>query len=288
VDASVSLVLETALRVIGVPGPYRGLQPLSGGCISRAFRVETGTGSVFVKTAAGSADMFLRECQGLEALAQAGSSLRIPRVLGCHAASDGTAVLALEYLEPGPPAWEELGRGLAKLHHAQGPDFGFHQDTFIGATPQENGWMKDWAAFYSERRVGALIQKLEHTGSLSGVERKIYDRLLEKIPGLLAHNPTPSLLHGDLWSGNFLSTTQGPALIDPAVYFGDREAEWAMMRLFGGFPETVLEAYREVSPLPPDWRERQPLYQLYHLLNHQLLFGGSYGAQALSAAKRYL
>jgi fructosamine-3-kinase len=120
------------------------------------------------------------------------------------------------------------------------------------------------------------------------VERKIYDRLLEKIPGLLAHNPTPSLLHGDLWSGNFLSTTQGPALIDPAVYFGDREAEWAMMRLFGGFPETVLEAYREVSPLPPDWRERQPLYQLYHLLNHQLLFGGSYGAQALSAAKRYL
>jgi protein-ribulosamine 3-kinase len=110
---------------------------------------------------------------------------------------------------------------------------------------------------------------------------------MKRLPDLLGHAPIPSLLHGDLWNGNFLATTRGPALIDPAVYFGDREADLAMMRLFGGFPETVFAAYREAWPLPPGWKEREPIYRLHHLLNHQLLFGGAYGAEALTAARKY-
>ncbi len=235
-------------------------------------------------------DFFLREREGLTALSGAGSSLLFPKVLELSQSKTGGA-LVLELLESSPPApaaWEALGRGLAELHRRTETRFGFPTDNYIGLTPQENGWMGNWGDFFAERRIAPLVNRLERAGALSAPEAKMYARLLEKIPALLAHAPPASLLHGDLWIGNFLATPQGPALIDPAVYYGDRETEWAMMNLFGGFSEAAFAAYQEDWPLPGDWRERQPLYQLYHLLNHQLLFGGGYGAQALTAARQYL
>ena len=118
-------------------------------------------------------------------------------------------------------------------------------------------------------------------------ELKIYEKLVDKMPDLLAHSTIPSLIHGDLWSGNYIHSMNGPALIDPACYYADREMELGMMQLFGGFSRTVWEAYQEEFPLPGHWQERIPLYQLFHVLNHYLLFGGSYGSQALSIAKKY-
>jgi fructosamine-3-kinase len=246
--------------------------------------------------------MFEREREGLEALAGAGagSGLKIPEVVAlsppgpsAQSARPAPPILVLEYLAPAPAgsserAWEELGRGLAALHRKSAEGFGFYSDNYCGLTPQENAWSKDWAGFYGDRRIGVLVKRLEKEGKLEVRETAVFRKLRDRLPALLDQGPAPSLLHGDLWSGNFLSSDQGPALIDPAAYYGDREAEWGMMLLFGGFPGRVLDAYQEAWPLPQGWRERLPLYQLYHLLNHFLLFGGGYGGQALQVAARYL
>jgi fructosamine-3-kinase len=201
--------------------------------------------------------------------------------------------MVLEYLEPdadGPSAqtWESLGRGLAQLHRSGETRFGFDRDNFCGLTLQENDWADDWAAFYGRRRIGALVQRLSRRGDLPPEHLADYGKLVDRLPALLAHRPVPSLIHGDLWSGNFLAAARGSALVDPACSFSDRECEWGMMTLFGGFPDRVLDAYQEAWPLPPGWRDRQGLYQLYHLLNHFLLFGGSYGGQALGLARKFL
>ncbi len=281
--------LAAALRACGLRPPYRQARILSGGCISRMVAVETGDGSVCVKTGGGEApDFFLREREGLEALARAGSSLRFPRVFGHCDAAQGPSWLALEYLAPGPPDWEALGRGLAELHRFCENRYGFYTDNYLGATPQENGWSTEWGEFFATRRIAALVRRLDRAGALTWPEQDTFTRLLDKIPHLVGHRPAASLIHGDLWNGNHLPSLFGPTLIDPAVSFSDREADWAMLRLFGGFPDTVFEAYQETWPLPSDWKDRLALYQLYHLLNHQLLFGGGYGAQALASARRYL
>lgn len=287
--------------------------PLSGGSINRAFRLETSAGPFFCKwNPGGPRDMFALEREGLQALADSGTSLVVPRVVAlgprymdsppCPEAA-ASPVLVLEWLAPaagnpgrGSGIWEALGRGLAELHRRGSESFGFPHDNYCGLTPQENGWSGDWPAFWGERRIGALARRLERAGSWGPREATVFHKLRERLPRLLSHSPKPSLLHGDLWSGNFIASHRGPALVgegspcivDPAAYFGDREAEWAMLLLFGGFPEAVLDAYQESWPLPAEWRERLPLYQLYHVLNHALLFGGGYGAQALRIASRYL
>jgi protein-ribulosamine 3-kinase len=305
--------LEDALRAAGLPEPYQLLNVVSGGCINDCFAVETGTGPVFVKRNADAPPgFFAAEKAGLEALATARTSLVIPRVLGLHASTlrpvrqahgrqaqgdaglsastpaAGRSTLILEWLEPARAdkgMWETLGRGLAELHRHTGDAFGFPEDNYLGATPQPNGWKKDWGVFFVERRIGYLAGLLYRSGTLTVETLRVYNTLLEKLPGLLAHNPSASLLHGDLWNGNCLATTRGPALIDPAAHYGDRECDLAMMRLFGGFPKTVFDAYREAWPLEKGWEEREPLYRLYHLLNHQLLFGEPYGARALDEAR---
>ncbi len=209
------------------------------------------------------------------------------------AAAAGPAVLVLEYLEsdadgPSRKTWQDLGRGLAEMHRAPEERFGFDRDNYCGLTAQDNAWNGDWVGFYRERRLGALVDRLAKRGDLEMAERRDYDKLLDRLPELLAHQPESSLIHGDLWSGNFLATVSGPALVDPAAYCADREAEWGMMLLFGGFPDAVLGAYQEVWPLPEGWRERMPLYQLYHVLNHFLLFGDGYGMQAIGIARNFL
>jgi protein-ribulosamine 3-kinase len=297
--------LEAAFRDSGRPIPALvGLDAVPGGSINQTFQLRASTGVYFCKwNPTAPPGFFRREAEGLAALSATGARLRIPKVIAVAPDSPETAppqvtparkpgLLVLEYLEsdvdgPSKQTWEELGRGLAAMHRAPEDRFGFDRDNFCGLTPQENAWSGDWAGFYRDRRLGALIHRLEQRGDLGTAELHDYARLLDRLPDLLGHGPRPSLIHGDLWSGNFLAAAAGPALVDPAAYCADREAEWAMMLLFGGFPDTVLDAYQEIWPLPEGWRERIPLYQLYHVLNHFLLFGGGYGVQAIRIARNF-
>jgi fructosamine-3-kinase len=165
--------------------------------------------------------------------------------------------------------WAALARMLAKLHRATGPRFGWHRDNWIGATPQINGWRDDWARFFLECRIEpqlALARK-------NGYSIEFSSNLLKN------HQPQPSLLHGDLWSGNAGFIEEGPVIFDPAVYYGDREADLAMTELFGGFPARFYDAYNEVFPLPAGYETRKHFYNLYHLLNHLNIFGAGYLAQ---------
>ncbi|WPP50650.1 fructosamine kinase family protein [Catalinimonas niigatensis] len=266
---------------------------LGGGCINHASKAKTDQGNFFIKwNAQGPEDMFLREAECLEALADAQSELHIPKVyLKTAPKEDLPAVLVTEFLEPATGSTsqqdEVLGRGLAQIHQYQKDAFGFDHDNYCGATPQQNDWHSEWVAFFRDQRIGFLLNLIEKSRGISKDEKKVYDQLLDHLPKWIGHQPAASLNHGDLWSGNFMYTAQGPALIDPASYFADREFDLAMMGMFGGFSNRVWESYQEAYPLPSEWKERHDLYMLYHYLNHYYLFGGSYGQQALNIARKY-
>jgi fructosamine-3-kinase len=197
----------------------------------------------------------------------------VPRVLAVE-----PGVLVLEHLELTRDGdYAALGRMLAQLHRAKGERFGWPRDNFIGLGDQPNGWSDDWAEFFLEKRLKPQAAKCGLSGQLPDVR------------GILAgHRPAPSLLHGDLWSGNTGFTADGPVIFDPAVYYGDREADLAMTELFGGFPREFYSAYREDFPLDQGYERRKHLYNLYHLLNHLNLFGGQYLQQVRAALAYFL
>jgi fructosamine-3-kinase len=161
--------------------------------------------------------------------------------------------------------WAALGQMLAKLHRQTGPRFGWHRDNWIGATPQVNGWRDDWSEFWQECRIRPQLELARKNGFS-----------LPEPPRLKNHQPQASLLHGDLWSGNAGFIEKGPVIFDPAVYYGDREADIAMTELFGGFPARFYDAYNEAFPLPAGYETRKHFYNLYHLLNHLNIFGAGY------------
>lgn len=224
------------------------------------------------------------EAEGLRALAACGAIV-VPRVLDIGTRG-GTAFLVTTRLDFGEaPRGAAMGRALACLHRVpQGAQYGWHRDNFIGAAPQVNGWDRDWAAFFRDRRLRPQLLRAA-SYRLRGA-----DTLLEAVPDLLRdHAPPASLLHGDLWSGNAAMLASGePAIFDPAVYVGDRETDLAMTRLFGGFDASFYRAYQEEWPLPPGHEARGAVYNLYHLLNHLNLFGASYRAQAQATIDRLL
>ncbi len=286
--------LERALGLaLGQPDVrVLGLHPLAGGCISPAAWVESSAGRFFAKwSTSGPPDQLEREADGLRALARAGSGLVVPRVLWASAPThDAPALLVTTYLATRAPRAgddEALGRGLATLHATRAPRFGFDVASFCGTTRQDNPWEETWADFYARRRLAPLLAALARERGLGGAQRRLLERVQERVPALVAENARPALIHGDLWSGNVLWSERGPGLCDPACAYADREMEFGLVTLFGGFAERFWRAYDEALPLPAGWRERNGLYQLYHLLNHQLLFGGGYGAQALALARRY-
>ena len=266
---------------------------MGGGCINHASRLETTEGIFFLKwNASCAADMFAREAEGLNELAEAaGDQLRIPRIICSKDVDQTPGFIVLEFLKEGSSGNsddEKLGRGLAHIHRFGGDYFGFQHDNYCGSTPQRNSHKNSWLEFFRDNRLQNIIKLIVKQRVLSVTDRHIYDRLLDRLPSLIPDMSTPSLIHGDLWSGNYLFTTTGPALIDPAAYYADREMEFAIVTMFGGFSIRFFSAYNEAFPLSSDWRERNRLYQLYHILNHYYLFGGSYGSQALSVAKSYL
>lgn len=281
-DAGFWDALAGELRAAGLGAGIRRAQAVGGGCIHRAERVEMEDGRRLLvkRNDAACAPMFAAEAEGLAELARP-RALRVPRALA-HGTAAAEAYLALEYLEltdgPGdPPAF---GRALARLHATTAEAFGWHRDNYIGETPQPNGWCDDWTRFWRECRLGHQLALAERDGHRSLAARG--RRLLEQLDALLdGHRPVPSLLHGDLWAGNHGYGHDGVAAIfDPAVYYGDREAELAMTELFGGFPRAFYRAYAETWPLGDGYPVRARLYNLYHVLNHAHLFGGGYAGQA--------
>jgi fructosamine-3-kinase len=285
---------EELRRCLGDPDlRLRGVHPAGGGCIHEAARLSTSRGDFFAKWNERVApDAFLREADGLRALRSASSPLVIPQVLSASEPRPGRpAFILMEHLPAaGQGARDEaaLGRGLAEIHRRRGEAFGFPVTTYCGPTPQDNRSTSSWVEFYGERRLRRLGDLLEAEGRFGASERRLLERLRERLPSLLPEAPPPSLLHGDLWSGNVLFSERGPALVDPACAYADRELEFGITTLFGGFSERFFAAYDEAWPLTAGWRERNGLYQLYHLLNHFLIFGGHYGPQALSVVRRYL
>jgi protein-ribulosamine 3-kinase len=199
--------------------------------------------------------------------------------------------LVMEYLENNRSAFnadEKLGRGLAKIHQYTNAQFGFYNHNYCGATLQNNSLKSNWAEFFRDNRLQFLLNLVEKERPLPASEMGIFEKLLGRIEGLLPKESLPVLIHGDLWSGNYMISAKGPALIDPASYYADREMEFAIMTMFGGFSQRFYDAYNEVNPLPVDWKQRNSLYQLYHVLNHYYLFGGGYLQQAMQIAKNYI
>ena len=205
---------------------------------------------------------------------------------------EGSALL-LEAIEPAPRRsgyWRDLGRALAHQHRAPSPNnlFGFQEDNFIGSTPQINSWHADWPAFFAEHRLAPQIElarnrHLADTAMVRGVER-----IMQNIASLLRSAPPPAILHGDLWSGNVMTDeTGGGVLIDPAIYWGDCEADLAMTELFGRFSSEFYAGYHEINPIDTGYPHRRDLYNLYHILNHLNLFGSGYASHARTLIKQF-
>jgi protein-ribulosamine 3-kinase len=279
-DAALRAGLATLLQSEVLSAPALRVE---GGCINRCFRYETSRGAVFVKVAAeDSIEIFETEAAGLQALRDA-NAVRVPQVHGVGAV-EGQALLVLEWIDlkrATPRSDAKLGEQLAIQHRVTKPLFGFKRNNFIGRTAQTNLWSRDWLNFWRERRFEAQLN-LAETKCADGDFMERAALLSALMDGFFtSYLPVASLLHGDLWSGNYASDSTGaPLIFDPAVYYGDRECDLAMTRLFGGFGGEFYAAYKTAWPLDDGWQQRVALYNLYHVLNHHNLFGGAYLAQA--------
>jgi fructosamine-3-kinase len=253
-------------------------QRVAGGDINSAWLIESIPYKYFVKINDATLYplMFEKEAQGLDALKHF-SSFRIPAVMK-HGHIETHQYLILEWLEEkntSPNDQMEAGKKLAFLHQVSDGQFGWSADNYIGSLPQVNKQHRSWSVFYSECRIMPMVQKLYDQQKLQGKDLDNAESFCQQLHSLFPEEP-PSLLHGDLWSGNFMSTTQGPAIFDPSVYYGHREIDLAMTKLFGGFDESFYAGYQEIFPLEKGWKERLNYAQLYPLLVHAVLFNGNY------------
>jgi fructosamine-3-kinase len=287
--AAIAERLSAQLRERLEPRPAASVH---GGCINECFKWQRSSGFLFVKLAEDARRSMLEaEAAGLEELAAA-QAVRVPRVLAVGSAG-GRAYLALEWIELSPGSsgstQARLGEQLARQHRKTAERFGWHRDNTIGSTPQINTPAMSWPEFFRDARLRYQL-RLAERNACGGRLQERGAQLLDRIAEFFAdHRPVPSLLHGDLWGGNAAADEHGaPVLFDPAVYYGDREADLAMTRLFGGFSPAFYSAYEAAWPLPASAGSRVDLYNLYHVLNHLNLFGGGYLRQAESMIDRLL
>jgi protein-ribulosamine 3-kinase len=275
----------------GIPFIVEKVASIGGGCINRTYRVEGSGRQFFVKlNNADALAMFEAEAAGLKEI-RGSQSLRAPAPL-CWGTNSMEAWLVLEYLEmkdAGRSGASAFGQKLAAMHRFSSQKFGWVRDNTIGSTTQMNKFSTGWTEFWRERRLGYQLQLARANGYTGGLQKQgeqLMERLVYFFPG---PQPSPSLLHGDLWAGNYSFDDSGqPVVYDPAVYYGDRETDIAMTELFGGFANSFYAAYREAYPLEPEYETRKTLYNLYHILNHLNLFGRSYLRQAEQMLGRLL
>lgn len=268
-------------QATGQPFQAKQRRSVAGGCINSGYAVSDGQQTYFVKlNQAVQIAMFEAEAAGLDEMV-ASATIRVPKPI-CWGTIDSSAYLVLEWLDlsrGGGSAWAEMGRQLAAMHRTTSMSgFGWKMNNTIGSTPQINSWTTDWVDFWVTHRLGFQFKLANRRGGHFPKQ----ERLLEAIPVLLdGHKPQPSLVHGDLWSGNAAITNAGePTIFDPATYYGDREVDLAMTELFSGFPDDFYRGYHAVFPVDSGYQHRKTLYNLYHILNHFNLFGGSYESQA--------
>ena len=266
-------ILDTQSHVSG--GDINNAAVFSGGC-DRQFFVKRNT--------ADKLDMFAAEAEGLASLAET-KAIRVPEVIGVGEGA-GESYIVMEYIHTGSGNADshiQFGRQLAQLHRYTAAEHGWHRDNTIGSTPQSNTPNRDWLHFFREQRLGFQVELAQRKGLDSTVLKKA-NRLLSGLEFYFEdYQPEASILHGDLWSGNYaFDSSNAPIIFDPAVYFGDRESDMAMTELFGGFQPSFYVAYESTWPLDSGYVQRKKLYKLYHILNHFNLFGGAYTHQAES------
>jgi len=267
------------------------IQALNGGDINLAFRLTSINKQYFIKlNKVELVEMFYAELLGLEEIASTQTvKVPIPLIAGT---AESHSFLVMEYLQlqrPTQPSARRLGEQLANLHRLIQPYFGWHRTNTIGNTPQSNFSHDNWCVFWQEQRLSKQL-KLAADNGYTGKLQRLGELILTNIETFFAHyQPHASLLHGDLWSGNWSSDNLGnPVIFDPACYYGDRETDLAMTELFGGFSQDFYSAYQDNEPLDKDYRYRKNLYNLYHILNHLNLFGGYYLNQAENAMSKLL
>lgn len=298
---NVDVALAAALAAAGLSQRIVSRTELSGGCIHRVLRIglADGTEAVAKINRADSVMMFEEEARGLSALT-ATQTVVGPEPLAAVADS-GAAVLLMTAIRPAPASrdtWEQFGRDLAALHAAPaGERYGWHIDNHLGSSPQPNAWHDDWATFNAVNRLGFQLALARDNGLIDESETNAVDRVISRLDRLIPRTPKPSLLHGDLWSGNALPTEVARggqmvttcAIIDPSCSIGHGLADIAMMQLFGGFAPGCFRAYEQASGTKLSDEESAAaigVYQLYHVLNHVNLFGRGYVDQAMSLARR--
>jgi protein-ribulosamine 3-kinase len=255
------------------------LKSVGGGSVNETYQIITNNSSYFCKinSATKFPHLFRKEANGLN-LIRKQNIIRVPAVIHCFE-EEGKQFLILEWINPGErtePFWENFGEQLAALHRVSNEYFGLNEDNHMGSVPQQNHQTADWNHFFSNYRLQPLIKQCRDQQLLSSTHIKQFEKVIDQLANIFNQEP-PSLLHGDLWSGNFMcDEASNPVLIDPAVYFGHRSVDLAMTTLFGGFRQPFYEAYHYHYPLPPNYEEQWKVCNLYPLLIHLLLFGKSY------------
>ena len=267
-----------------------GVSPVGGGCINQAQAITTDKGRFFVKYnhARRFQGMFEAEAQGLQLLKKAGE-LSVPGVIGTGEADD-QAFMILEYIDSRPQErnfWENFGRRLAKLHKHTNQRFGLDHSNYIGSLPQSNAFSESWTDFFINERIQPQLRLSRESGKTDRELEKMFERLFARLNEFFTEEP-PALLHGDLWSGNYMSGNQGEAvIIDPAVYFGHRYMDLGMSKLFGGFSADFYRAYHAEYPLNDNWQTGTEIANLYPLMVHVNLFGGGYLGSVKSVLRRF-
>ncbi|MFB9056359.1 fructosamine kinase family protein [Mariniflexile ostreae] len=266
------------------------VSPVLGGDISKAYRMDTPNSSYFLKlNPTGDAlKMFQTEAFGLQCIDNS-NTIKTPKVVACGKVK-GSAFLVMEFIESKPASskdFETLGRQLAQLHQSSSKDFGLNHDNFIGSLPQSNTLHTNWSAFFAQERLGPQLELAKQKHLLSNHECPTEQNITSVVEPLFK-NIRPTLVHGDLWQGNYLISKCGtPYLIDPAVYFGHHEVDIAMTKLFGGFSNNFYTAYSSMIPNDENTTIRLEIYQLYYLLVHLNLFGKLYYSNVMSILKKY-
>lgn len=284
-------IIELLKNETGTAASSVKLQPVGGGSINDTYKIETDNGHLFfckINSAVQFPGLFEAERQGLELLKRQ-QVIRIPSVIACTV-TDDTQILVLEWIEQGSRTssfWQLFGEQLAQLHDVKEKTFGLDADNYMGALVQTNTRAESWTEFFIHQRLEPQIRMALDAGLLKPKEAAVFERLYPRLHDIFPLTE-PSLLHGDLWSGNYLCDRRGrPVLIDPAVYFGHPAIDLGMTTLFGGFDPLFFESYKACRPFPPNYHEQWEVCNLYPLLIHLNLFGESYKSSILRTIQRY-